>query len=122
MEDVLKERVTKHFGIISDGWTETNIHYLAVFSTYLKDVDSNEHLIACCLFNEEKDFSATQHVPFFTKTLELYDKDMSIVSCFIWDNCSVRQKVPSISYIPLSVAVVISSFSPSKNGYRRKAF
>lgn len=33
VEEVIKESLPKHFGIMFDGWTETKIQYVAVFAT-----------------------------------------------------------------------------------------
>lgn len=83
-----------------DRCTETNIHYVAVFTTYWKDSDYNEALIVCSPLIEEKDFSAKQRFPFFYETLA-NDNDKSNVSFLIEDSCLGTHKISSVISIPL---------------------
>ena len=69
-----------------DGWTDNNIHYVSVISTYVYDGECYEKMLACAPLMQEDDLSATQHVQVLHDTLDVYGKALSNIACFIGDN------------------------------------
>ena len=101
VEQTVKQHLREKFGILFDGWSDSGVHYVAIFATYVKDNAYCETLLACAPLLDEGDLGAEQHLSFLEATLEVFDKTFANVVCLIGDNCSVNQKLSSISLLPL---------------------
>jgi hypothetical protein len=94
-------RISEKFGLLYDGWSITGVHYVAVFAVFGKGLESYYPLLAIAPLLEEDDLGAQSHIDFFISTLSLYKKSMDNIAFFIGDNCSVNQKISSLTGIPL---------------------
>ena len=110
VEQTVKQHLPKKFCILFDGLSDSGFHYVALFSIYVKDNAYCETLLACNPLLDEGDLGAEQHLSFLEATLEVFDKTFANVVCLIGDNCSVNQKLSSISLLP--VCLLYTSPSP----------
>lgn len=102
VEDRIKSALPESFGIMFDGWTRNQIHYVAIFCTYTdKDGKYCETMIACGPLLEEGDLSAEQHYEFLVESLEVYDRTIDNVVCLIGDNCAVNRLFATKAGVPL---------------------
>ena len=101
VEDEIRRRLPEKFGILFDGWTDSCIHYVAVFATYMCEDEYNETMLACAQLPCEQNMTADNHEEFLSETLDVYEKKLEHVACLIGDNCAVNQKLYSITGIPL---------------------
>lgn len=101
VEDAIKERLPTKFAIMFDGWTDSHMHYVAIFATYMYNGKYCETMLACGPVMKEDELTAQQHIDFLEATLDVYKRSLSNVVCLIGDNCSVNCKIASDTSIPL---------------------
>ncbi|MEL7342806.1 MAG: hypothetical protein AAGM67_20135, partial [Bacteroidota bacterium] len=87
--------------IIFDGWTESRVHYIAVFAAYMCQSTYKETLLTFSPLLSDENFGAAEHVEFFESVLEGYEKSLRNVVAFIGDNCSTNRKISNDTQIPL---------------------
>ena len=101
VEIILKEELPESFGIVFDGWTERNRHYIAIFASYFKDGVSKTPLLAIAPPFNEEDLSAASHKAFIGDVLDLFGKSLSNLSFMVADNCSTNKSIASMLDIPM---------------------
>lgn len=97
VEKRIKGILPEKFGIMFDGWTDSSVHYVALFATFVCDGSYNEVLLSCSPLLNESDLSADEHIKYMEETLSLYGKKLSNIVCFIDDNCSVNKHLSDIT-------------------------
>ena len=101
VEDVIKQILPSKFCVMFDGWSDSKIHYVAIFATYVIKEQYFETMLACAPLLQETDLSANQYKFFVEETLQVFDRDESNVVCFVGDNCAVNMKLSTITDIPI---------------------
>jgi hypothetical protein len=105
MESTLRQGLPKKFGIIFDGWTEGNDHYIAIFACY----PSGTYLIA---FQPIPDYdsetvgadyrlNADAHYEFIISTLAFYDRGPEALLFLVGDNCNTNTALARLCGVPL---------------------
>ncbi|KAG3195338.1 hypothetical protein PC128_g8589 [Phytophthora cactorum] len=116
--EVVESRVASElpelFGLVLDGWTSSNRHYVAIFaffdsatgntgtagisaaSEYYEDLECSSRrflLLAFSPVETEKDLSAQSEYDLIADTLSRYNKPWNAVKFMVGDNCSVDQYI-----------------------------
>ena len=86
-----KTIIPEKFAVEFDGWTSSDVHYVALFASYTKDKGHKETLLALAPLLDEEHLGAVQHIDFIKATLELYQKTLTNVVAFIGDNCATNR-------------------------------
>jgi hypothetical protein len=102
MENNLKTKLLKKFGVAFDGWSEFGVHYLAVFAVGPGVPNDGRVLLGFLPFEQEGDLSADQHAAYLKTLLTYYDRtiDDNIIY-FCGDNCRVNIKFAKDLDMPL---------------------
>lgn len=79
VESDIKKELPSEFGVVFDGWSDSSIHYVAIFFVYIHKGEYRETLIACVQLMTEGDLSAQQHFPFLCETFSVYEKTLYFV-------------------------------------------
>lgn len=69
MEHHVSHEITDKFSVMFDGWSDGQMHYVALFATYLSKGTYRETLISCAPLRKQDDFSSHQHVSFIKDSL-----------------------------------------------------
>ncbi|KAI3660894.1 hypothetical protein MP638_006651 [Amoeboaphelidium occidentale] len=79
------------FGVITDGWSESGTHFVAIYATY-EGVNEKvtQVLLSCGPMGDETSLSSAVFVEHLQNTLELYGKSISCVKYMVLDNASVN--------------------------------
>ena len=71
VEDKIKQQLPQMFGLMFDGFSDWNVHYIALFATYTKGDTYHETLLACSPLLEENILTAEQHREYIIEQLEV---------------------------------------------------
>ena len=61
VEENVKTLLPDKFGLMFDGWSDSTVHYVALFATYIHDGTYCETLLSCSPLLEETELTADQH-------------------------------------------------------------
>jgi hypothetical protein len=101
VETKLKEELPSRFGLIFDGWSDVDTHYVAVFAVYMSSGSVARPLLAFAPLLDETNLGAESHFEFLSATLELYGRSMQSVLFFVGDNCSTNKALANLADVPL---------------------
>jgi hypothetical protein len=101
MTETMKNELSSAIGVAFDGWTESSVHYLAVFAVG-PSVKGGKVLLGFSPFDQEDKLDADEHIDYITSVLHVFDKDIATdVAYFAADNCSTNRSVATKTNIPL---------------------
>jgi len=101
VEKSIANELPNYFGIMFDGWTHHNTHYIALHACYQVGIMQYYPLLAFQPLLEEDDMSSEGHLEYLKSTLELYNKTLVNVSFLVGDNCNVNKSLSKITDIPM---------------------
>jgi hypothetical protein len=93
VETQIRNILPDKFALVFDGWTLSNTHFLAVFSTFpdSKSITGYKKvLLSFSPLTNEQSLNADSHIAFFEFILDLYGKWWNNVVALIGDNCSTN--------------------------------
>jgi hypothetical protein len=97
MLKIKNEILPSQFGLMFDGWTDSNIHYIAIYAVV---PEFQPVLLSFSPFPDEENLSASSYNDAWDETLKLYGKDSSHIMFIISDNCNVNIKAANIYGVP----------------------
>jgi hypothetical protein len=97
MLKIKNEILPSQFGLMFDGWTDSNIHYIAIYAVV---PEFQPVLLSFSPFPDEENLSASSYNDAWDETLKLYGKDSSHIMFIIGDNCNVNIKAADIYGVP----------------------
>jgi hypothetical protein len=101
MTETMKNELPSAIGVAFDGWTESSVHYLAVFAVG-PGVKGGKVLLGFSPFDQEDKLDADEHIDYITSVLHVFDKDIATdVAYSAADNCSTNRSVATKTNIPL---------------------
>lgn len=100
VEITIAASLPDYFGVILDGWSEGNTHFVAVFACYSVDGDAKYPLIAISPLFDETNFGAESHKAFLGDLLELFGKSLDNLSFIVADNASVNKSLSDLLNVP----------------------
>ena len=97
------------FVVMFDGWTEGTDHYIGISASYNttcansgKQVPMQSLLsMKPLLVDEVEGMTAADHLMHISKALNVYEKDVEDILCFVGDNCSVNRRMAGDLGVPL---------------------
>jgi hypothetical protein len=96
------ENLPTKFGLLFDGWSHANIHYLATFAVFsLDDNFPKFPLLEFLPLKNEEDLSASSYNEAFNNIMLKYKRDPEDVLFLIGDNCATNIKASRDRQIPL---------------------
>ncbi len=108
MEEELRTTLPQKFGIIFDGWSEGNDHYLALFAIYDHKGETKTPLIAFQPIPDydapdesEYQLTAAAHKEFIISTLAFYQREPEALTFLVGDNCSTNKSLATRCGVPL---------------------
>lgn len=108
MEDELRTILPMNFGIIFDGWSEGNDHYIALFACYDHKGEAKTPLLAFqplpdydALKETDYQLTAAAHKDFINSTLEFYQREPEALTFLVGDNCSTNKALATRCGVPL---------------------
>ena len=98
VEEKISICIPPTFGIILDGWTHSDIHYLAIFAVYSKQNKIFRPLLTISPLLDEKRLDVNSQCKFINYTLSIYNKNKSHLNFIVGDN---RQQINGfLTYSP----------------------
>jgi hypothetical protein len=94
VEEKIKQILPEKFALIFDGWSDSSIHYLAVFAVFSDSKETcgfQKILLSFSPLIHDEDLSAASHHQTVYEILKTFGKDFSNLACVIGDNCAVNQ-------------------------------
>ena len=108
MEEELRNILPKMFGIIFDGWSEGNDHFIALFACYHQKGETKTPLLAFQPIpdydaSNETDYqlTAAAHKEFIISTLAFYKRVPEALTFLVGDNCSTNKSLATLCGVPL---------------------
>ena len=98
--ETIKNELPDSFGLIIDGWTENNMHVLAVFANYSKDGVTQMVLLAVTRLSDPTNQKAPNHVETIKAVLAMYNKDLSNVLFLTADNTNLNPAIAHEMNVP----------------------
>jgi len=99
------------FGIVFDGWSCQNQHFLAIFASYMNDGQLKTPLLAMAPLHAAYDVAssepidiahgAREHCLFLDSTLASYKRSRADVQYLVCDNCSVNKRLAKDLGVPM---------------------
>ncbi len=100
VEKKISEELPKSFGLIFDGWSEGNRHFVAVFACYHMDGQTMTPLLAIAPLFDEENYDAASHKAYIGDVLELFGKDVNHVLFLVGDNAPVNKSLADLLGVP----------------------
>jgi hypothetical protein len=107
----ITEDLPDSFGIIFDGWSCRNQHFIAVFATYMSDGKLKTPLLAMAplhstdaMTTEDESkiaHGAREHVLFIKTAIEKYSRSLQNVEYIVCDNCNVNKRMAKDLGVPM---------------------
>ena len=107
----ITDALPDNFGIVFDGWSCRNQHFIAVFATYTADGTLKTPLLSMAPLHsvdvEATDdaskiaHGAREHVLFIKSTLETYSRTLENAKYIVCDNCSVNKRMAKDLGVPM---------------------
>jgi hypothetical protein len=98
----LKHELPNKFGLVFDGWSDDDVHYVALFACYrTKEGKTALPLLAFAPLLDETSFSASTHRDYIESSLQLYGKSLESLLFLTGDNCSTNKAVADLIGVPL---------------------
>jgi len=108
MEVELRTYLPMKFGIIFDGWSEGNDHYIALLACYDHKGETKTPLLAFQPIpdydaSNETDYqlTAAAHKEFIISTLAFYQREPEALTFLVGDNCSTNKALATQCGVPL---------------------
>jgi hypothetical protein len=102
LQDTLRNKIMKllpqYFGLMFDGWSDCNIHYLAVYAVVPND---DPILLLFNNFKNEENLSANSYTESWESIIDVYGLRRDSVRYLIGDNCSTNLKASRDFGIPI---------------------
>ncbi len=100
VENKVRDELPDKIGIVIDGWSEGNRHYIAVFAAYEKDGNAKMVLLAIAPPFDEENFDADSHKAFIGDVLEMFNKRLHNLLFLVGDNAPVNKKLADLLQVP----------------------
>jgi len=94
----ISDLLPNKFGLIFDGWTESNKHFLAIYAAMPCNAPI---LLSFSPFEDEENHKAESYIHSWNSTLNLYKKAADNVAFLVGDNCSVNIKAATLYGTPI---------------------
>lgn len=107
------------FGIVIDGWTESDTHFVAIFASYsdrfMNDV-THQPLLACGPMGDETSQSAEAFIDHLNFILTIYGKTIDNISFLVSDNTATNPAIARKIGVPF-VGCMSHRLSLAVNAY-----
>jgi len=100
VESKVSIELPEKFGIVIDGWSEGNTHYIAVFASYAQEEKSKLTLLAIAPPFDEENYDAASHKAFIRDVLGLFNKNFSNLIFMVGDNAPVNKSLADLLGVP----------------------
>jgi hypothetical protein len=100
VEKKASDELPDKFGLILDGWSEGNTHYIAVFACFPKNSVTKTILLAIAPPFDEENYDAPSHKSFIVDVLDLFEKKTENVLFLVGDNAPVNKSLSDLLGIP----------------------
>ena len=100
VEIKVSEELPPQFGIVIDGWTEGNRHYIAVFACYSIADKTKAPLLAIAPPYDEENYDAASHKAFIGDVLELFKRGIHDLLFLVGDNAPVNKSLANLLGVP----------------------
>jgi hypothetical protein len=102
LQTYIAQNLPEKFGILFDGWSDSNVHYLAVYAVVpFSDIFGQYPLLMFSPLLDEENLSSESYNAAFDWIMDKYKKKHENISFFIGDNCSINVKAARDRGIPL---------------------
>lgn len=95
--DKIKEGIATElpdkFGIIMDGWSNSQQHYVAIFANYMLNGETRIVLLGMQKLPDETNQNAANHALFIEELLREYSKDAQNLSFMVSDNTNTNPRI-----------------------------
>ena len=99
VEKMVLNELPEKFGIVIDGWSEGNRHYIAVFACYDLVGKARMTFLSIAPPFEEK-YDAASHQDFIVDVLSVYGKGLTNLLFLVGDNAPVNKSIANLLVIP----------------------
>ena len=99
-EKKVSKELPEKFGIVIDGWSEGNRHFIAIFASYAQDVKAKMNLLAIAPPFDEENYDAASHKAFMGDVLGLFNKNFSNLIFLVGDNAPVNKSLADLLGVP----------------------
>ena len=96
VEEKISICIPPTLGIIINGWTHNDIHYLAIFAVYSKQNKIFRSLLTISPLLDEEKLDANSQCEFINYTLSIYNKNKSHLNFIVGDNCSTNKRISDL--------------------------
>ena len=101
METNFRKSLPKKFGVALDGWSDSGVHYLAIFAVGPSVPQDGKVLLGFSPFEQPDDLTAEQHELYLAQVLNYYDRLITDLLFICGDNCNTNKKIATDLSIPL---------------------
>jgi hypothetical protein len=98
LEEKIRSLLPSKFGLLFDGWTDTNIHYVAVYAAIPND---SPILLWFLPLENQECLSAESYVETWDAIMIYYNQPASSVAFVVGDNCSTNIKAARLCGVPI---------------------
>eukprot|EP00834_Sanchytrium_tribonematis_P003995 NODE_176_length_14102_cov_0.889595.p7 type:complete len:242 gc:universal NODE_176_length_14102_cov_0.889595:10835-11560(+) len=81
------------FGLIRDGWSHQNNHFIGIYVNFLKQVDNKPVFLGLVEFEDKEAFTADEHIAAIEKVLKSYNRNWKNVLFMTTDNPNVNRSI-----------------------------
>lgn len=96
VEKIVANTLPEKFGIVIDGWSDGNVHYIAIFAVFDANGKGEHILLAIAPPYDETNYDASFHKSFIEDVLLLYGKDLSNLLFLVGDNAPVNTRLSNL--------------------------
>lgn len=101
VEDAIIKVFSYNFYLMFNGWSDSEIHCVAVFATDVLNEEYLETMLACAPLLKKDDLRALKLRLFLVKTLYVYEKNLLNVVCLDGDSCAANIRLLNVLDIPI---------------------
>ena len=98
LDEKIKTLLPSKFGLVFDGWTDSNTHYLAVYAAIPNNFPI---LLWFSPFENEESLRADSYKESWDAVMEHYGKTCSNIAFVFGDNCSTNIKAARLYGVPI---------------------
>jgi len=98
LDEKIKTLLPSKFGLVFDGWTDSNTHYLAVYAAIPNNFPI---LLWFSPFENEESLRADSYKESWDAVMEHYGKISSNITFVVGDNCSTNIKAARLYGVPI---------------------
>ena len=98
VEKRISHALPEKFGLVFDGWSSNDTHFVALFATYpsSRACGFDKVLLGFSPMGEEESLDSVSHVEYIEFVLSIFKKTLANVVAISGDNCAVNLKVAKL--------------------------